>query len=243
MKRFFLAMICAAGVALMSPGLASAQQDEPGSGVPEPELVTSSWLLTFTYDTPRTIAVEMADGTIKWYWYMTYQVFNDPRVSSNHREPILFIPEIIIADDRGNIRHANRGVDARVFPEIKRATDNGLLLSPATVPGNILPGDDYIRESVAIWPVSEDDVDEFSIFVGGLYGETAHLPHPVTGEPMTRVLKNPRTGEPEVDANGDPVTRPVLLRRTRMLQFATPGTNNNPQRQSIRKLEDTDVMR
>jgi hypothetical protein len=242
MKRFFLALLCAAGVALMSPGPLSAQ-DEPGSAVPEPELVTSSWMLTFAYDTPRTIAVEMGDGTVRWYWYMTYEVLNDPRIENNHRDPILFVPEIIIADDRGDIRYANRGINARVFPAIKRAVDNDLLLSPAQVSGNILPGEDFIREGVAIWPVSEDDVDEFTIFFGGLYGETAHLPHPVTGEPMTRAVKDPRTGEPVLDHNGDPVTRPILLRRTRMLHFATPGTDVNPQRQTIRLIEDADVMR
>lgn len=242
MKRFFLALLCAVGVILMTPGLASAQ-DEPGSAVPEPELVTSSWMLTFTYDTPRTIAVEMADGTVRWYWYMTYKVLNDPRITNNRRETILFVPEIVVADDRGDIRYANRGINARVFPAIKRATDNDLLLSPAQVSGNILPGEDFAREGVAIWPFSEDDVDEFTIFFGGLYGETAYLPHPVTGEPMTRVVKDPRTGEPVLDEDGEPLTRPVLLRRTRMLSFATPGTNTNPQRQSIRRIEDEDVMR
>lgn len=243
MKRILLVlMLCAAGVSLLTPR-ALVAQGEGGSGVPEPELVTSSWMLTFTYDTPRTIAIQNADGSVDWYWYMTYKVENDPRIRNNRREAILFIPEIIVADDRGEIQHANRGVGAGVFRAIKELLDNDLLLSPAQVPGNILPGDDYVRESVAIWPVSEEDVDEFSVFIGGIYGETCTIPHPVTGEPMTEVVTDPRTGEPRMGADGEPMTRPMLLRRNRMLHFATPGTVQNPQRQSIRLLEETDVMR
>ncbi|MFI4861269.1 MAG: hypothetical protein ACIAXF_11370 [Phycisphaerales bacterium JB063] len=242
MKRILLAMLLVAGCSFSTLTPVSAQE-EKSSGVPEPELVTSSWMLTFTYDTPRTIAIEMPDGSTQWYWYMTYQVLNDPRIRNNNRESILFIPDIIIADDRGGIQHANRNISPRVFPAIKRLLRNDLLESPAQVPGNMLPGEDYIKESVAIWPVSEDDVDEFTVFIAGIYGETCTIPHPVTGEPMTEPVTNPRTGEPVLNADGEPETRPIYLRRNRMLRFSTPGTIRNPQRQSIRLEEETDVMR
>ncbi|MEM9415561.1 MAG: hypothetical protein AAGA29_08805 [Planctomycetota bacterium] len=242
MKRILLAMLCAAGVSFsaLTPVVA---QDEDSSGIPEPELVTSSWMLTFTYETPRTIAIEMADGSTQWYWFMTYEVLNDPRIRNNNRESIFFNPDIIIADDRGGIIHANRNISPRVFPAIKELLRNELLESPAQVSGNMLPGEDFIKESVAIWPVSEDDVDEFSIFIAGIYGETCTVPHPVTGEPMTEPVTDPRTGEPVLNADGEPETRPILLRRNRMLRFVTPGTIRNPQRQSIRLEEEKDVMR
>lgn len=242
MKRVLLVMLCVACASLLSPRSLEAQ-DDGASGVPQPELVTSSWMLTFSYDEPRTISIEQPDGSVKWYWYMTYEVLNDPRVLNNRRDTILFIPEIIVADDRGRIIHANRGVSPRVFNAIKELLGNNLLESPAQVPGNILPGEDFIKESVAIWPVSEEDVDEFSVFFGGLYGETCTVPHPVTGEPMTETVTDPRTGEPVLDRSGEPMTRPMILRRNRMLHFATPGTVQNPQRQSIELIEEADVMR
>jgi len=242
MKRLLFAMFCAAGTTFFAPTLGVAQ-DREAPAVPQPELVTSSWQLTFSHDEPRTIAIENADGTVEWYWFMTYRVLNDPRLENNNREAILFVPEIIIADDRGGILHANRGIDHRAFGQIKDLVRNNLLESPAEVPGNMLPGPDFVKESVAIWPVSDEDVDEFTIFFGGLYGETAHIPHPVTGEPMTEVLTHPRTGEPMLDHNDEPMTRPIILRRTRAITYATPGTVRNPQRQSIELIEETDVMR
>ncbi|XAL97990.1 hypothetical protein OT109_10310 [Phycisphaeraceae bacterium D3-23] len=242
MKRILVAMLFVAGLSFSAVTSVSAQ-DENESGAPEPELVTSSWMLTFTYETPRTIPIEMADGSTQWYWFMTYKVLNDPRIRNNNRESILFIPDIIIADDRGGIIHANRDISPRVFPAIKDLLRNDLLESPAQVSGNMLPGEDFIKESVAIWPVSDEDVDEFSIFIAGIYGETCTVPHPITGEPMTERVTHPRTGEPVMDANGEPETRPIYLRRNRMLRFVTPGTIRNPQRQSIRLEEETDVMR
>ena len=241
MKRLFYVLCCVVGALLAASPLHAQAGAEPG--VPEPELVTSSWALTFEHSTPDTVAIRQRDGTIQWYWYMTYKVFNDPRIHSNRGEPILFIPEIIVADDRGGIRHANRRVHPRVFRAVKRLTGNEFLESPAEVPGDILPGEDFITEGVAIWPVFEGDVDEFTLFFGGLYGESVHVSHPVTGEPMRQVINDPETGEPKVDADGDPVTRPVMLRRTRALRFATPGTVHNPQDQSISLIESKDVMR
>ena len=242
MKRILLAMVCAAGASFATLTPVIAQDDAP-SAVPEPEVVTSSWMLTFTYDTPRTIPIQQADGSTKWYWYMTYAVLNDPRIDNNNRESILFIPDFVIADDRGGILRANRNISTRVFEAVKELTRNELLESPAQVPGNMLPGEDFIKESVAIWPVSQDDVDEFTIFISGIYGETTTVAHPLTGEPMTEEVTNPRTGEPVMNADGEPETRPIQLRRNRKLHFITPGTLRNPQRQSIRLEEETDVMR
>ena len=63
MKRILLALFCAAGTMFFTPSVAVAQDREAPS-VPQPELVTSSWKLTFTHDIPRTIAIQMPDGTV-----------------------------------------------------------------------------------------------------------------------------------------------------------------------------------
>ena len=241
MKRCLLALLCAAGTTAGSWNSTLAQdaaaQDEPVTGAPQPEVVTSDWALHFTHGTPATVAIEQADGTIQWYWYMPYSVRNDTD------ESILFIPEIVIADNQGRVVHANRGVNARAFPTIKKNLQNDLLESAAQVPGDILPGEDYVKEGIAIWPVSEEDVDEFVIFFGGIYGETAPVLHPVTGEPMTAPVKDPATGEPMTDEQGNVIMEPVTVRRTRKIHYSTPGTTNNPQRRTIERVGEEDVMR
>jgi len=246
MKSSLFAVMFAAATTLgFSSALAQDEQDDNAadSGAPQPEIVTSSWELTFEHTTPATVSVEAADGTVTWYWYMTYSVFNDRRTPNNNDEPILFIPEIVVADDNGRIVHANRGIGTQAYDTVFDLVNNKLLMSPARVGGTILPGEDYIREGVAIWEVSDEDVDEFLVFVGGIYGETTPILHPVTGEPMMKPVIDPLSDEPEVDAEGNAVMEPLTVRRTLKLHYATPGTVRNPQRQTIRLESSEDVMR
>ncbi|MCC6680696.1 MAG: hypothetical protein IT445_07320 [Phycisphaeraceae bacterium] len=174
--------------------------------------VPRGWQLDFTHDQPRTLAVTLPDGSVRWYWYMAYKVVN------NTGEDRLFIPEIIIATDAGDILTAGQNVPAAVYPAVANKLNNSLLESPAQVVGKILQGPDYARESVAIWPAADHDVDELSIFIGGVSGETATVKNPITGED-------------------------VLVRRSRMITYATPGTVIKPEDQPVKLVAETDVMR
>jgi len=178
----------------------------------KPSIVARSWQLDFEHDRPRTLSVTLADGSIRWFWYLPYQI-------TNHTgDDRLFVPEIVIATDAGDILTSGKNVPASVYPAVQHKLNNPLLDSPASIVGKLLQGEDYARESVAIWPVPDHDVDEMSIFIGGLSGETATTPHPKTGEP-------------------------VLVRRSRMITYATPGTVDNPQDQPVKLIDDRDVMR
>lgn len=178
----------------------------------EPSITSRSWQLDFTHGEPRTISVKLADGTVRWFWYMPYQVIN------HTGEDQLFIPEFVIATDAGDILTAGQNVPASAWPVVANKLNNKLLESPAEIVGKLLQGEDYARESVAIWPVPAHDVDEMSIFVGGISGETA-------------TTKNPLTGED------------VLVRRSLMITYAVPGTVVNPQDQAVKLVEEKDVMR
>ena len=182
------------------------------SAFPEAGAVPKGWQLNFTHDQPRTLAVTMPDGSVRWFWYMAYKVVN------NTGEDRMFIPEFTIATDAGDIITAGQDVPAAVWPAVAEKLGNPLLESPADIVGKILQGPDYARESVAIWPVPDHDVDQMSIFVGGISGETATVVNPVTGEQ-------------------------VLVRRSRMITYATPGTVVNPEDQPTKLLSETDVMR
>lgn len=180
---------------------------------PEPAVVSPSWALDFTFETPRTLAVKGIDGSIQWFWYMPYKVVN---ASGEDR---LFVPEITLATDAGDIFAADEGIPATVYNKIREQENNTLIESPMQVVGKILQGEDYAKESVAVWPAFTQDVDQFSVFVGGLSGENVTL-----------------------EAEGDQT--PVLLRRTTMLLFKTPGNHvGNPQQQPIEWVSSTDVMR
>lgn len=150
----------------------------PLAAYPEPAIVSPSWNLDFTFETPRLIAVEDITGTVHWYWYMVYEVTNQTG------EDQLFIPEVTIATDTGRIIEAGRGVPAAVFARIKERLGDPLLESPIQIVGRLLQGVDYARKSVTIWPAFEQDVDEFTMFFSGLSGETQTIAHPATGEPV-----------------------------------------------------------
>lgn len=160
---------------------------------PEPDVVSGSWQLSVKYAAPRVISVRLpTEDHARLYWYMTYTVTNETG------EDQMFIPDLWLLTDGGDLMQANRGVAPTVFKSIKTYLDNPLLESPTQIVGKILQGKDNARDGVAIWPVPDHDVDMLRIFFGGLSGEV----HEVT---------DANTGEKH------------LLRKTLMVEFQTPG--------------------
>lgn len=179
---------------------------------PEPRTVPGSWQLDFTWEKPRAIVLEDGDGAYRWYWYMPYTVVN------NSGRTVLFIPEITIATDTGQTIDAGANIPAGLFPLIEQELGNPFLESPIEVVGELLEGEDYARESVAVWPAFEENVTELTIFVAGISGETATVRNPVTDEM-------------------------VMMRRTLMLRFRLPGDPPSPQRQAVLFEDSREVMR
>ena len=206
--RIRFATVASAGLAAFLIAIAAGRL----GAFPEPALVNPSWELDVTWEKPRTIGVEGLDGRTSWYWYLPYKIVNQSKSEQ------LFVPETTIATDQGNIITAGKGVPPDVFPAIKQLLGNPLLEHPLQVSGRILIGEDHAKESVAIWPVFAGDVDEMSIFITGLSGETQTIKHPITGED-------------------------IPLRKTCRLVYHTPGTGANPQRQSIKRRTKDWVMR
>ena len=196
------------GLGLVSLFAASRQTQ----AYPEPAIVSPSWSLDIDVQKPEAIAIEDVDGTVRWFWFMPYKVVNPTD------EDLLFIPEITIANDQGEIINAGQGVPPTVFPAIYERMGNPLLLSPVQVVGKLLQGEDFAREGVAIWPASDKDVDAFSVFFAGLNGETQNAINPLTNES-------------------------VLVRRTLMLEYKTPGNFKHPQDQPIIEVGRREVMR
>jgi hypothetical protein len=159
---------------------------------PEPNVVPTSWELDVEIKTPRTIAVTLPGSTTaRLFWYMTYTVTN------RSGEDQLFIPDVWMFTDTGDLIQANRAVPPTVFARIKEQTKNNLLESPTQVVGTLLQGPDNAKESVAIWPVPDKDVKHVSIYFAGLSGESHNIKA----------------------ADG----KEVQMRKTLMLDYDTPG--------------------
>jgi len=198
-----LAMALAAG-AWLAAGVASA--------APEPSVTDQSWRLDFTYQTPDAVLVEQADGDPQWYWYLPYKITN------NTEKKRLFVPDFTIMDNTGRVVQAGHDVSPRAFKKIKKKLNNPLLRSPASVAGMVLTGEDHAKESVAIWPASNKNVDSFRVFVGGLSGESVTIR---------------KSGSEER----------VTLYRTLMLRYKTPGNFKTPEHQTVKFDTEDWVMR
>jgi len=162
-------------------------------GYPKPALVTEAWGFEFSYETPALIVIRGDQGGDQWYWYMTYTVVN------NTGEDRMFLPQLTVYTDNGQMLDADRGVGQGVFDAIKQEVNRPLLEDPVQVTGRLLQGVDQAKEGVAIWAAMSDDVDRISVFISGLSGETEVIEDHVTGEP-------------------------VIMRRTLMIDYAIPGT-------------------
>lgn len=237
MKRLIPAVLCAT---TLSVGLscAFAQEDEaPASVTPQPDAVTQDWSFDFEYTQPETIAIENPDGSIDWYWYMTYKVTNF------EEDELFFDPRIVIQSDNGEIVKANLGIDASVFKEIRNLLENPLLQAPVEVPGRVFKGKNYARQSAIIWKVSDEDIDNFKVFVGGIYGETKTVKDPSTGDPIMIPVVDALTGKTVKDADGNDLMQPLQVKRTRLIHYKTPGTTERQQDPSIQFIEEKDVLR
>lgn len=207
-RPFTLALVAAA----LAAAATVATPTREARAYPEPAIVSPSWNLEFTHGQPRAISVRGIDGQPRWYWYLPYKVVN------NTGEDRLFVPEFTIYGDNGQIIQAGQDVPASVYVAIRDQLKNDLLESPVAVVGELLQGEDYAKESVAIWPDFSEDVDEFTIFVGGLSGET-------------QTIENPATGEK------------TLVRRTLALHYKAPGNFPSPRNATIIAAGEEHVMR
>ena len=237
MKRLLPAVLCATTLSIGLSCAYAQEEDAPADVTPQPDAVTQDWSFDFEYTTPDTIAIENPDGTVSWYWYMTYKVTN------YEEDELFFDPRIVIHSDNGEIVTANLGIDATVFKEVRSLLENPLLQSPLEVPGRVFKGENYTKQSAIIWEVSEDDIDNFKVFVGGIYGETKTVTDPSTGEPIMIPVIDALTGEEVKDADGNTVMEPLELKRTRMISYKTPGTTERKQDPEIQRIEEKDVLR
>ena len=129
------------------------------------------------------------------YFYLTYKV-------TNHWGGVkLFAPDVSLMTDNANVVRSGRDVSSAVTEQIMSRLDNPLLESQIDIVSNVLEGVEHARDGVVIWPASQLDADEVTVFFAGLSGEFQSY---IVGR-----------------ESNDP--HRYNLRKTMMLRYATPG--------------------
>ncbi len=229
-------LACATAPAVLAQDAAKPAAKSP-SPFPVAALPNTGWTLEFTPKVPKAVAVKLANGETKWYWYMPFHLEN--REDETH----WFIPSIEVVTDTGRIYNCNTPVPQEVYDTIYKRCGNALTESLPKIAGPLKPGKDFVHDSLAIWPAEQADVDGFSVYVGGIYGERQPVNDPATGKPMMIESKDPITGKVKKDAEGNPVMEPAELKRTLRLTYACPGTGKLSDKTDVELKSSDDVMR
>jgi hypothetical protein len=188
--------------------LAAAVLPAPAADVPEPSPYPIAWEFGFEYKKPARIVVNVPGPTgmaPKAYWYLPYTITNEGE------ETQVFVPDFQILLENGKLVRARKDVPRQVFEAIKGRERNKFMVPQTRAGGELRPGVDQARDSVAIWEEPVKDMGTFRIFVGGLSGEFVELKDKDSGE----VLKN---------AKGEP----IILRKTLQLTYSTNGDEVYP---------------
>lgn len=147
------------------------------AGYPKPAAVPKSWELEFE---PGELRLYF-DSTGSAYWYFTYVVTNNTGADR------IWAPQFTLLTDTGDILDSGDGVSPYVTEQIMKLLDNELLEQQNQIIGDLLQGQEHARDGLVIWPAEDLNVNEMSLFIAGLSGETARVVNPATDE--TKVLR------------------------------------------------------
>ncbi len=172
---------------------------------PRPDPVPPRWELEFRTGELRLYVDRVSSEA---YWYMTYEVTN-----RTGREQV-WAPTLVLFCDSGAIIGSGRGVSTRVANDLRQLLGNELLENQNEIIGEIFHGREHAKEGLVIWTAENLDVNEMSMFVAGISGETATVNNPITDEVV--VLR--KTLQRDYLVAGDALprgSRPVDLVRER----------------------------
>jgi len=146
------------------------------SPAPVAQSMSSRWTLDLT---PGDLRVWIDPATQKSYWYFTYKVVN--RTGQDR----MFAPRLELLTDDGKILRSGRDVPISVLRDVEKVLGNSLIEDQNEIIGDLLVGPENAREGVVIWAAPNIAIKEMTLFITGLSGETATVPHPKTGAPVT----------------------------------------------------------
>ena len=142
-------------------------------GYPKPAAVPYKWELTFE---PGDLRLYVDPTSKQSFWFFTYTVTN--RTGKDQQ----WVPKLTLFTDDGGILEAGRDVPTRVTEELLELLGNEFLQDQNEVLGDIFQGRENAKEGLVVWPANNLKVNELSLFVAGVSGETARVKNPITSE-------------------------------------------------------------
>ena len=201
----------------------------PLPAAPQPNDARVAWEIDIDYKPPQPIMVELPGRSKpQLFWYISYAVTNR---SGKDR---LFVPEIVLYTNTGQMLRAGQGVNTIVYKTIKKLHNNPLLYDMVSITGKLLQGEDNAREGVVIFRDFDPKAASFEIFFGGLSGETA-----VTRIPRPIMVKEIGPGGKQMMVKKDTIT----LVKTLKLQYAVGTEARDRVNAKVRLLRKGWVMR
>ncbi len=159
-------------VLMMLMGAVLAEQ---AHAYPRPARGTSRPEVTFKPGPLRMFTA--ADGSR--YWYLVYDVVN------TSGEDRTWAPASVLYTDKGEIRRDGEGVSHQMRRTIMDHVGDPLLEPKVAIIGVLRQGTGHARRGMLVWPAGTQHVNELRVFVEGISPETAIVPHPVSGDPVT----------------------------------------------------------
>lgn len=189
--------VAGVGAALAQP---AGRELERRSTAPRPRPIATKWEFDFRPG-PLRIAQVTHDGATRLYYYLTYQVVN----RSGEDRPLA--PSFELRQDTGLSPVPMRsgsgsGVPSEVVDALIARLGNPLLLDQVAIVGTLGQGPENARDGIVVWPATDDETDSVTVYASGFSGE----------------FQVYRTRDRETGRYRD-----HQLRKTLLMQFATPG--------------------
>ena len=202
---FVAAVVLAVVAGVMAPGWSAPQP----AVIPSPE----TWQVDIhLHGSPQEIELVLPGASeATRYWYVLYTITN------NSGRDVTFYPKFEMFTDTFKLYRGGEQAHPAIFESI-RARYVGtipLLESQESVTGRILQGQDYARDSVAIFEDFDPNATGVRVFMSGLSNESVFIPHPVDVDEETQK------------------PREVLLRKTLMLEYQVSGDRLSPKHRSM----------
>lgn len=149
--------------------------------IPKPPVRATTWQLDFQHKPLQSLVITLpGDNTPHTYWYMLYTVTN--RTGQDR----MFVPNVTLYSDNGELTPEGKGVPPMIFSEIKRLQNDPLLQDTTAITGKILQGEDNALSGVLIFPEFDAKASKADVFVGGLSGDELQVKLP-TAVCVTRI--------------------------------------------------------
>jgi hypothetical protein len=143
-----------------------------GGSYPTPAPVPVRWELEFK---PGELRMYQDSQTGAYYWYFTYLISN--RTDSKQ----IWAPTFTLFNELGEITVSGKNVPTRIVRDLMDLLRNKLLEDQNQIIGDILQGPENAKEGLVVWPAANPQVNEISMFVAGISGESARVHDPKTG--------------------------------------------------------------